>query len=73
MITTILTATNIVAFLLAFYFMFRARSLEKKIEEFQEELEKNNVTVEFLAQIVDKKKKKKLSSDSSGFFNLFEK
>jgi hypothetical protein len=73
MITTILTVTNIATFILTFYFMFRARNLEKKIEEFQEELEKQNVTVDFLHKIVGQKKKKNKLSDSSGFFNLFEK
>ena len=72
MITTILIATNLVAFCVAFYFSNKCRKLENQLDEFQEQLEKNNVTVEFLAKIVDKKKKKKLS-DSSGMFNLFDK
>ena len=71
MTNIILYLTNTVAFILAFYFMLRCRRLEKQILTFEEELEKQNVTVDFLHKIVGKKSKK--LSDSSGFFNLFEK
>jgi|APCry1669188910_1035180.scaffolds.fasta_scaffold422857_2 hypothetical protein len=72
MTTVILYITNSVAFLLAFYFLFKCRRLEKKILAFEEELEKQNLTVDFFQKIIGDKKFKKKSS-SSGFFNLFEK
>jgi len=73
MTTIVLFFTNTLALIVALYFCIKNRKLERQIEEFQEQLDKNNMTVEFLNQILAKKKIKKKSDGSSGFFNLFEK